>query len=100
MIFAATEAFDDDGLPHTLEHLIFLGKENSLQGTERSQLACYDGAMVLPAWLLCCVPFFVSPSTTKNMTPPRPFTDLIPAYVPILYALEDLSFLYTTEKTC
>ncbi|XP_050309780.1 uncharacterized protein C05D11.1-like [Anthonomus grandis grandis] len=24
----ATEAFDDDGLPHTLEHLIFLGSEN------------------------------------------------------------------------
>lgn len=23
-----TEAFDDDGLPHTLEHLIFLGSEN------------------------------------------------------------------------
>ena len=22
----ATEAFDDDGLPHTLEHLIFLGR--------------------------------------------------------------------------
>lgn len=22
-----TEAFDDDGLPHTLEHLIFLGSE-------------------------------------------------------------------------
>lgn len=26
--FTATEAFDDDGLPHTLEHLIFLGSEN------------------------------------------------------------------------
>ena len=25
--FAATEAYDDDGLPHTLEHLIFLGSE-------------------------------------------------------------------------
>lgn len=25
--FSATEAFDDDGLPHTLEHLIFLGSE-------------------------------------------------------------------------
>lgn len=25
--FPATEAFDDDGLPHTLEHLIFLGSE-------------------------------------------------------------------------
>ncbi|KAL2732287.1 uncharacterized protein V1477_014528 [Vespula maculifrons] len=24
----ATEAFDDDGLPHTLEHLVFLGSEN------------------------------------------------------------------------
>uniref|UniRef100_A0A2M4A8X6 Putative zn2+-dependent endopeptidase insulinase superfamily protein n=1 Tax=Anopheles triannulatus TaxID=58253 RepID=A0A2M4A8X6_9DIPT len=24
----ATEAYDDDGLPHTLEHLIFLGSEN------------------------------------------------------------------------
>lgn len=24
----ATEAHDDDGLPHTLEHLIFLGSEN------------------------------------------------------------------------
>ena len=24
----ATEAFDDDGLPHTLEHLIFLGSED------------------------------------------------------------------------
>lgn len=23
----ATEAHDDDGLPHTLEHLIFLGSE-------------------------------------------------------------------------
>lgn len=26
--FAATEAHDDDGLPHTLEHLIFLGSED------------------------------------------------------------------------
>lgn len=25
--FAATEAFDDDGLPHTLEHLVFMGSE-------------------------------------------------------------------------
>jgi Zn-dependent M16 (insulinase) family peptidase len=25
--FVATEAHDDDGLPHTLEHLIFLGSE-------------------------------------------------------------------------
>lgn len=25
--FLATEAHDDDGLPHTLEHLIFLGSE-------------------------------------------------------------------------
>lgn len=24
----ATEAFDDDGLPHTLEHLVFLGSED------------------------------------------------------------------------
>lgn len=27
LIFA-TEAFDDDGLPHTLEHLVFMGSEN------------------------------------------------------------------------
>lgn len=27
MCISATEAFDDDGLPHTLEHLIFLGSE-------------------------------------------------------------------------
>lgn len=26
--FSATEAHDDDGLPHTLEHLIFLGSED------------------------------------------------------------------------
>lgn len=26
-VYIATEAFDDDGLPHTLEHLIFLGSE-------------------------------------------------------------------------
>lgn len=26
--FLATEAHDDDGLPHTLEHLIFLGSED------------------------------------------------------------------------
>jgi Zn-dependent M16 (insulinase) family peptidase len=26
-VLAATEANDDDGLPHTLEHLIFLGSE-------------------------------------------------------------------------
>ncbi len=25
--FPATEAFDDDGLPHTLEHIIFMGSE-------------------------------------------------------------------------
>jgi predicted Zn-dependent peptidase len=25
---SATEAHDDDGLPHTLEHLVFLGSEN------------------------------------------------------------------------
>lgn len=24
---AATEAHDDDGLPHTLEHLVFMGSE-------------------------------------------------------------------------
>lgn len=28
MLIAATEAFDDDGLPHTLEHVIFLGSED------------------------------------------------------------------------
>lgn len=27
LLFLATEAHDDDGLPHTLEHLIFLGSE-------------------------------------------------------------------------
>lgn len=27
-IYEATEAFDDDGIPHTLEHLIFLGSED------------------------------------------------------------------------
>jgi len=27
-VLLATEAFDDDGLPHTLEHLIFLGSED------------------------------------------------------------------------
>jgi len=26
-IFLATEAHDNDGIPHTLEHLIFLGSE-------------------------------------------------------------------------
>ena len=26
-IISATEAFDNDGLPHTLEHLIFIGSE-------------------------------------------------------------------------
>ena len=26
--FIATEAHDDDGLPHTLEHLVFLGSED------------------------------------------------------------------------
>lgn len=26
--YLVTEAFDDDGLPHTLEHLIFLGSED------------------------------------------------------------------------
>ena len=25
---SATEAHDDDGLPHTLEHLVFLGSED------------------------------------------------------------------------
>ena len=27
-MFAATEAHDDDGLPHTLAHLVFLGSED------------------------------------------------------------------------
>lgn len=27
-MFIATEAHDDDGIPHTLEHLIFLGSED------------------------------------------------------------------------
>jgi len=27
-IFIATEAHDDDGIPHTLEHLVFLGSED------------------------------------------------------------------------
>jgi len=27
-VVVATEASDDDGLPHTLEHLIFLGSED------------------------------------------------------------------------
>jgi Zn-dependent M16 (insulinase) family peptidase len=26
--FSATEAHDDDGLPHTLEHLVFMGSED------------------------------------------------------------------------
>ena len=26
-LFPATEAHDDDGLPHTLEHLVFMGSE-------------------------------------------------------------------------
>lgn len=28
IFYVVTEAFDDDGLPHTLEHLIFLGSED------------------------------------------------------------------------
>ena len=28
MILLATEAHDDDGLPHTLEHLVFMGSES------------------------------------------------------------------------
>ena len=27
-MYVATEAHDDDGLPHTLEHLVFMGSEN------------------------------------------------------------------------
>lgn len=27
-LFEATEAHDDDGLPHTLEHLVFMGSED------------------------------------------------------------------------
>eukprot|EP00960_Hanusia_phi_P022133 655544-Hanusia_phi.AAC.3 len=27
-VVVATECFTDDGLPHTLEHLVFLGSEN------------------------------------------------------------------------
>jgi len=27
LIISATEAHDDDGLPHTLEHLVFMGSE-------------------------------------------------------------------------
>ena len=27
-VITATEAHDDDGLPHTLEHLVFMGSEN------------------------------------------------------------------------
>ena len=27
LLFVATEAHDDDGLPHTLEHLVFMGSE-------------------------------------------------------------------------
>ena len=26
-VVSATEAYDDDGLPHTLEHLVFMGSE-------------------------------------------------------------------------
>jgi len=28
VVRSATEACDDDGLPHTLEHLVFLGSED------------------------------------------------------------------------
>ena len=36
----ATEAHDDDGLPHTLEHLIFLGSEDYPYKVSQSVLHC------------------------------------------------------------
>ena len=36
--YVATEAHDDDGLPHTLEHLIFLGSEDYPYKVQKSYL--------------------------------------------------------------
>ena len=35
---AATEAHDDDGLPHTLEHLVFMGSEKYPYKVRQDQL--------------------------------------------------------------
>lgn len=47
--FLATEAHDDDGLPHTLEHLIFLGSEEYPYKVNNYDLffscsGCYPGS--------------------------------------------------------
>jgi hypothetical protein len=41
--FSATEAHDDDGLPHTLEHLVFLGSENY---PFKVEFACFTACII------------------------------------------------------
>jgi len=78
---SATEAHDDDGLPHTLEHLIFLGSED------------YPYKGVLDLWANRCLASGTNAGTyvdrtcyTMSTAGSEGFLSLMPIYVEhILY---------------
>ncbi|XP_054014823.1 uncharacterized protein C05D11.1-like isoform X1 [Hylaeus anthracinus] len=86
----ATEAFDDDGLPHTLEHLIFLGSEE------------YPYKGVLDLWANRCLASGTNAATLTDSTyytmttaGSEGFLSLMPVYLEhILYpTLTDAAYL-------
>lgn len=93
---AATEAFDDDGLPHTLEHLIFLGSEN------------YPYKGILDLLANRCLASGTNACTdvdntfyTMETVGSEGFLTLLPVYIDhILYPTLKVIFCYYHLRTC
>ncbi|XP_078049942.1 uncharacterized protein C05D11.1 [Augochlora pura] len=88
----ATEADNDDGLPHTLEHLIFLGSE------------CYPYRGVLDLWANRCLASGTNASTfvdtthyTMTTAGSEGFLSLMPVYLDHILYPTLLDSAYVTE---
>merc|ERR1712218_351759 len=91
----ATEALDDDGLPHTLEHLIFLGSEDYPYKEVLDLLANRALADRTNAWMdtdhTCYTVYTAGPSG---------FLSILPVYLVSHEAILYCTVLYCTVLYC
>jgi Zn-dependent M16 (insulinase) family peptidase len=72
----ATETFDDKGLPHTLEHLTFMGSKSYPHKGALDLLASRAGADGLSAWTA-----IDHTAYTISSAGPEGFLNMLPVYL-------------------
>ena len=72
-VYLATEAHDDDGLPHTLEHLVFMGSENYPYKVLQRHFDNY-----CPNQVVICQPANIASPLVTSLLPLRSPVTIIP----------------------